>query len=135
MNGIAAGRSSTCAALAFLVVAGAVAWGQPPSRGGKNRRGPAAPTPGANVKPKAVFKRFPDWVACVAFARDGKTLAAGSYGVAKLFDVADEREAAALAQPKGFVKAVALSFHATILATGTSPATSLSGAPTPPIAH
>src|SRR5260370_15460609 len=108
MNGIAAGRSSTCAALAFLVVAGAVAWGQAPSRGGKNRRGPAAPPPGANVKPKAVFKKFPDWVACVAFARDGKTLAAGSYGVAKLFCVVDERESSALLELKGFVDETAL---------------------------
>ena len=105
-------------AIAFLLVAAAVAWGQAPSRGGKNRRGAAAPTPGANVKPKAVFKKFPDWVACVAFAPDGKTLAAGSYGVAKLFDVADEREAAALPEPKGFVKAVAFSADGRILATG-----------------
>jgi hypothetical protein len=113
MNSIVPRTAITC-----LLIAGAIAWGQAPSRGGKDRRGPAAPTPGANVKPKAVFKRFPDWVACVAFAPDGKTLAAGSYGVAKLFDVADEREAAALPEPKGFIKALAFSADGKVLATG-----------------
>jgi len=105
------------AALACLV-AGGIAWSQAPSRGAKNRPARAAASPGANLKPKAVFKGFPDWVACVAFSPDGKTLAAGSYGVAKLFDVAEERERAVLSEPKGMVKALSFSVDGRILASG-----------------
>jgi hypothetical protein len=106
------------AAIVCLVIAGAFAWGQAPSRGGKNRPARAPATPGANLKPKAVFKGFPDWVGCVAFSPDGKTLAAGSYGVAKLFDVAHERELTALAEPKGQVKALGFSADGKLLASG-----------------
>ena len=75
-------------------------------------------SPGSAVQPTAVFAKFPDWVASVAFSPDGKTLAAGSYGVVKLFDFAEHEERAALPEPNGFVKAVAFSADGKTLVAG-----------------
>ena len=82
---------------------------QAPPRGVKKRPNAANKVPGADVQPQAVFVKFPDWVPCVVFAPDNKTLAAGSYGVIKLLDVVEHQEVAALPEPAGFVKAVAFS--------------------------
>src|SRR5262245_57113276 len=83
------------ALVACLIVA-ATSYGQAPARGRSNRPGPSKKVPGADVPPKAVFIKFPDWVECVAFSPDGNVLAAGSYGVVKLLDVAEQKELAAL---------------------------------------
>ena len=103
---------------------------QNPSGGDKNRQKKSAAksagkSPGALVQPKTVFAKFPDWVACVAFSPDGKTLTAGSYGVAKLIDVANQQEIAALKEPAGFVKAVAFSPDGKTLAIGSYQSLSL----------
>lgn len=69
-------------------------------------------------KPLTTFSKFPDWVACVAFSPDGKTLAAGSYGTVKLFDVAAKKETASLTEKAGMVKSVAFSPDGKQIATG-----------------
>lgn len=98
--------------------AGAHAQGKTPPRG--KARPPQAQnkSPGAAIQPKSVFVKFPDWVECVAFSPDGKILAAGSYGVVKLIDVAEKQEVAALPERAGFVKALAFSADGKLLATG-----------------
>ena len=68
--------------------------------------------------PLATFSKFPDWVPCVAFAPDGKFLAAGSYGIIKVFDTTQSREVATLDEPAGFVKSVAYSPNGMLLASG-----------------
>jgi WD40 repeat protein len=113
---------------------------QNPPRGDKNRQKKSAgksagKSPGALVQPKTVFAKFPDWVACVAFTPDGKTLAAGSYGVAKLIDVANQQELAALKEPAGFVKAVAFSPDGKTLAIGSYQSLSLWDVATGKILH
>ncbi len=85
----------------------------------------AAKAPGALVQPKTVFAKFPDWVACVSFSPDGKLLAAGSYGVTRLLDVADQQQIAELKEPAGFVKAVAFSPDGKTLAVGSYQSLSL----------
>jgi predicted dehydrogenase len=105
-------------ALLTLFVAAAAAPAQVPGRGAKKRAGAPSKTAGSDVQPKAVFAKFPDWVGCVAFSPDNKTLAAGSYGVLKLYDVVEERELAALPEPAGFVKAVAFSADGKTIVTG-----------------
>lgn len=111
-------RSLAALGLLGLLVAGSLSWAQAPPRGAK--KAPAGPnkSPGADVQPTAVFVKFPDWVASVAFAPDGKTLAAGSYGVVKLLDVVEKQELAALPEPAGFVKAVCFSADGKTLVTG-----------------
>jgi len=101
-----------------LLVAGSAAQAQAPPRGGKKAPGGPGKSPGSDVKATAIFVKFPDWVASVAFAPDGKTLAAGSYGVVKLLDVAEKQEIAALPEPAGFVKAVRFSADGKTLVTG-----------------
>lgn len=83
-----------------------------------NRPKPASKTPGADVQPKSVFVKFPDRVDSVAFSPDGTTLAAGSYGVVKIIDVAEQKEVAALSDPGGFVKTLAYSPGGKTLVTG-----------------
>ncbi|RPI80495.1 MAG: hypothetical protein EHM42_12010, partial [Planctomycetaceae bacterium] len=39
------------------------------------------------LSPAAAFEGFPDWVSCVSFSPDGSRLAAGSYGIARVFDL------------------------------------------------
>jgi hypothetical protein len=117
------GKRRTAGLLALLavlghLVAGATALAQAPGRGARKRAGAPAKSPGGDVQAKAVFAKFPDWVACVAFAPDNRTLAAGSYGVVKLFDVAEQQEIAALTEPAGFVKAVAFSADGKTMVTG-----------------
>jgi hypothetical protein len=104
-------------ALAMLV-ASPMSQAQGPPRGAKKRPNAASKAPGADVQPKAVFVKFPDWVACVAFAPDHRTLAAGSYGVVKLLDVVEQQEMAALPEPAGFVKSAAFSADGKTLVTG-----------------
>lgn len=106
-----------------LVAVGLCLWGfethgQNQGRGRGKRPTAGARAPGAEVEPQGVFVKFPDWVACVAFAPDGKTLAAGSYGVVKLIDVAEQQEIAALAEPAGFVKSLAFTADGKRLAAG-----------------
>lgn len=67
---------------------------------------PAAARP---AEPLATFGKFPDWVTSIAFSPDGKLIAAGSYGVVKLFDTASKAEIASWPEPAGFVKALAFS--------------------------
>jgi WD40 repeat protein len=97
---------------------GGISPAQAPPRGAKKRPPSPNQTPGAGVQPKAVFVKFPDWVACVAFSPDNRTLAAGSYGVVKLLDVVEKQELAALPEPAGFVKSVAFSADGKTLVTG-----------------
>lgn len=59
-----------------------------------------------------------DWVACVTFSPDGKTLAAGSYESVKLWDVAEQRELATLKSKTGFIRSLAFSTDGKLLATG-----------------
>jgi len=99
-------------------VAGSSSLAQAPSRGAKKRPSAPSKTPGADVQPKGVFVKFPDWVAGVAFSPDHRTLAAGSYGVVKLLDIVEQQEIAALPEPAGFVKAVAFSSDGKTLVTG-----------------
>src|SRR5262245_2857918 len=101
-----------------LLVAGSMSEAQAPPRGARKRPNAANKAPGADVQAQAVFVKFPDWVACVSFAPDGKTLAAGSYGVLKLLDVVEKQELAVLPEPAGFVKAVAFSADGKTLVTG-----------------
>lgn len=68
--------------------------------------------------PLAMFSKFPDAVPCVAFSPDGHRLAAGSYGLVKLFDVDQLKESAALEEPAGFVRALAFSPTGPWLASG-----------------
>ncbi|MGQ0634309.1 MAG: WD40 repeat domain-containing protein [Planctomycetaceae bacterium] len=75
--------------------------------------------------PIATFSRFPDWVASVAFAPGGATLAAGSYGIVKLFDTATLSEIAAIDEPAGLVRALAFSVDGKSLAGGTYQAVSI----------
>jgi hypothetical protein len=103
--------------LLALLAAGTMLQAQAP-RGARKRPNAASKAPGADVQPKAVFVKFPDWAPCVAFAPDNKTLAAGSYGVLKLLDVVEQQEIAALPEPAGFVKAVAFSADGKTLVTG-----------------
>ncbi|HEY2252701.1 MAG TPA: Gfo/Idh/MocA family oxidoreductase [Planctomycetaceae bacterium] len=128
--------SMRVAAIALLALCGSAvfAYAQAPSGAVQNRQKKApgkAPgkaagkTPGAMVQPKTVFAKFPDWVACVAFSPDGNTLAAGSYGVAKLLDVANQQQIAELNEPAGFVKAVAFSPDGKTLAVGSYQSLSL----------
>jgi hypothetical protein len=92
--------------------------GKIPPRGKANRGKTQNNSPGATIQPKSVFVKFPDWVECVAFSADGKILAAGSYGVVKLIDVAEKQEIAALPEKTGFVRALAFSPDGKLLATG-----------------
>ncbi|HTI52081.1 MAG TPA: Gfo/Idh/MocA family oxidoreductase, partial [Planctomycetaceae bacterium] len=69
-------------------------------------------------QPAAAFSKFPDWVASVAFSPEGRTLAAGSYGVIKLFDPAEKHEVASLAESAGLVKALAFSADGGTLVSG-----------------
>ncbi len=101
-----------------LLVAGSMSRAQAPPRVAKKAPNSPGKSPGADLKPAAVFVKFPDWVASVAFAPDGKTLAAGSYGVVKLLDVAEKQELATLPEPAGFVKAVRFSADGKTLVTG-----------------
>jgi hypothetical protein len=101
-----------------LLVAGSTSPAQAPPRGAKKRQNAANKVPGADIQPKTVFVKFPDWVPCVAFAPDNKTLAAGSYGVLKLLDVVEQQEIAALPEPQGYIKAVAFSSDGKTLVTG-----------------
>lgn len=78
---------------------------------------PPVGAPAKQAPAYAVFKQFPDWVHAVAFAPDNKTLAAGSYGVVKVFDVAQKKELASL-EMKGSLKAVAFSPDGQLLAVG-----------------
>jgi WD40 repeat protein len=75
-------------------------------------------TPGASIQPKFVISRFPDWVESVAFSPDGKTLAAGSYGMVKMVDVASQQEIAAYSKKGGLIKAIAYSADGKLLVTG-----------------
>jgi sugar lactone lactonase YvrE len=102
----------------FLPSAAAHAQAKRPSRGKANRPPTQNNSPGASIQPKAVFVKFPDWVECVAFSPDGKILAAGSYGVVKLIDVAEKQEVAALPAKAGFVKSLAFSADGKLLASG-----------------
>src|SRR5262249_55295335 len=101
-----------------LLAAGSISQAQAPPRGARKRPNAANKVPGAEVQPKAVFVKFPDWVSCVNFAPDRKTLAAGSYGVLKLLDVVEQQELAALPEPAGFIKAAAFSADGKTLVTG-----------------
>ncbi|MBS0264288.1 MAG: Gfo/Idh/MocA family oxidoreductase [Planctomycetes bacterium] len=96
--------------------------GQGQTQGGPRGKGSrpqaSTATPGANIQPKFVFSKFPDWVECVTFSPDGKTLAAGSHGVVKLIDVAGQQETAALTRRGGLVKAIAFSGDGKLLAAG-----------------
>ncbi len=107
----------------------------PSRRGEKGPKKTASKAPGANVQPKTVFAKFPDWVACVAFSPDGNTLAAGSYGVAKLINVTEQQEMAAIKEPAGFVKAVAFSPDGQTLAVGSYQSLSLWDVATKKLVH
>src|SRR5262249_56291517 len=109
---------ATILVLLALLVAGPISHAQGPPRGAKKRPNAVRKAPGADVHPKAVFVKFPDWVPCVAFSPDSKTLAAGSYGVVKLLDVVEQQEIALLPEPAGFVKATAFSADGKTLVTG-----------------
>lgn len=114
-------RWAVCIALAVGVLctaSGAPAQGRNPKRDKQKRPEAQNKSPGAAIQPKTVFVKFPDWVECVAFAPDGKILAAGSYGVVKLIDVNEKQEIAALPLKGGFVKALAFSADGRFLATG-----------------
>ena len=104
-------------------------------RTGRKRLESPANHPEPHVQPKTVFAKFPDWVACVAFSPDGKTLAAGSYGVAKLLDVAKQQEIAAFTEPAGFVKAVAFSPDGKTLVIGSYQSLSLWDVATRKVVH
>src|SRR5262245_16737297 len=101
-----------------LLLGGSISRAQAPPRGARKRPNAANKASGADVQPKAVFVKFPDWVFCVHFAPDRKILAAGSYGVLKLLDVVEQQELAALSESAGFVKAVAFSADGRMLVTG-----------------
>jgi Tol biopolymer transport system component len=87
---------------------------QPPGAGQKvnekKKQPPAA-------KPIATLRGFPDWVTSVAFSPDGKTLAAGSYEVVKLFEV-KTRKSIATFEIKGLAKALSFSPDGKLLASG-----------------
>lgn len=76
-------------------------------------------------EPLATFSKFPDWVSSVAFNPDGGTLAAGSYGTTKLFDIATKKEMTALAEKAGMVKSVAFSPDGKRIAVGSYQSVSL----------
>lgn len=110
-------RLSAGLAVLCLFAAESILYAQAPPRGAKNAP-KANATPGSGVKPKVAFVKFPDWVQTVAFAPDSNLLAAGSYEVVKLFDVAEKQEIAALREPAGYVKAVTFSKDGKTLVTG-----------------
>lgn len=111
-------RLSAALAVLGLFAGGSLIVAQAPPRNGGKKATKANATPGAGVKAQAVFVKFPDWVLSVAFAPDSNLLAAGSYEVVKLFDVAEKQEIAALKEPAGYVKAVTFSKDGKTLATG-----------------
>jgi WD40 repeat protein len=59
------------------------------------------------LNPVTAFEGFPDWVSCVSFSPDGSRLAAGSYGIVRVFDLKQKQEVATLREPAGFVKSLA----------------------------
>jgi WD40 repeat protein len=68
----------------------------------------------------------PDPVYSVAFSRDGKTLATGSYkGTVRLWDAATRRQIGSLAGPASLVNSVAFSPDGKTLATGGAPSNGL----------
>lgn len=102
----------------LIVVAGALLtslplWSDPPEK-------PQLPA----ARLAATLAAHPDVVGCVAFSPDGKTLATGSYEVLKLWNLADNKEAAAW-KTKGFVKSVAFSPDGKLIATGSYQSVSL----------
>jgi WD40 repeat protein len=96
----------------------AQAQGKKAPRGPGNRPPAQNNSPGANLQPKTVFVKFPDWVECVTFSPDSKILAAGSYGVVKLLDVHEQQETASFPDKGGFVKTAAFSADGKLLVTG-----------------
>ena len=100
---------------AFTLCGDATADTSPKNKEAAPAAGPAAPI---RIKPGTAFTEFPDWVACAAFSPDGRQVAAGSYGVCKLFDTAAGKELATLAEKAGFVRAAAFSPDGKVLATG-----------------
>src|SRR5579872_4374886 len=111
-------RLSAVLAVLCFFAAGTNLPAQAPRRDGKKAPKAANASPGSGVKPNVTFVKFPDWVQSVAFAPDSNLLAAGSYEVVKLFDVAEKQEVAALREPAGYVKAVTFSKDGKTLATG-----------------
>lgn len=111
------------ALLAAVAMLFASAWlpgddAQPRARNAKPKKAPQAAVEQGGVNLLATFSKFPDWVACVAFSPDGRTLAAGSYEAAKLFDTGEKKEIAELVDKTGFVKSAAFSPDGKLLATG-----------------
>jgi WD40 repeat protein len=102
--------------LGFFLVTDIAA--QDRGRAKPNRQKRQIKVPGADLQPRAVFAKFPDWVACVAYSPDGATLAAGSYEAVKLFDLAAKKEIATLAEPAGMVRAVVFARDGKQLVTG-----------------
>lgn len=68
--------------------------------------------------PAATFENFPDWVSCASFSPDGARLAAGSYGVVRIFDLSQKQEVATLRESSGFVKSLTYSPDGKYLLTG-----------------
>lgn len=108
-------RSLRGSALAAVVLPLCLSLGSP-----AQGAGPRRPRPGATAHPPAAatFSKFPDWVASVAFSPQGRTLAAGSYGVIKLFDPIEQREIGSLTESGGLVKALAFSADGETLVSG-----------------
>lgn len=77
-----------------------------------------APKATDGPQPAAEISNFPDWVPSVAFSPDGQVLAAGSYGVIRLFNPADAKPVGELSEPAGFVKSLAFSRDGSTLASG-----------------
>jgi predicted dehydrogenase len=85
-----------------------------PAKPAAGKKEPETPT----LKPATQVKEFDDWVTSLAYAPNGKLLAAGTYEAVKLWNTETKKFDATLKVKSGFARAVAFSPDGSLLAGG-----------------